>query len=206
MIAALEAVAAATSNGIPKEDAIEIGRIEGSKNATTWADITRSGNALAATYGANFPALAKTGTKNSNNHKKKKTLASVAPFIRGNVTTNDNSIAAQRPQAEYMKNKCLVIRGIKKETSREEFLSYINNIAGEEINIILDKVISRDYSPWLTVAVEVNEADYAKLANTDIWSNDIQIRNFVGWRWWRSERPKRMTLSEIKNSVRMQWS
>ena len=92
-----------------------------------------------------------------------------------------------------------MVRGIEKGTSQAEFQTYVNNIAGKPINFLYVKCISRDYSPWVTLALELSNEDYDILAEPCIWESNIQIQNFVGWRWWRSDRPKRLTPLEIKN-------
>ena len=56
---ALNAVASATESGLPASQAIEIGKKQASEAARNWADIARSGNAMAASFGVNFPTLSK---------------------------------------------------------------------------------------------------------------------------------------------------
>ena len=71
---ALAAAAAAARDGATQDAAIEFGKKEGAKNASSWADIARSGNALANKYNANFPELHGTGRINNANKTKKKEM------------------------------------------------------------------------------------------------------------------------------------
>ena len=213
MNSALAATAAATSSGENPQTAIEIGRQTGAKTATSWADRARSNNALAANYGVNFPALANNRGRNSssnvnknvNKNAKKSKLALVSPFASGNAIPSTQGISVVSQKPSYMDNKCLVIRGLDKEISRSEFQRYINTIAGRPINILRDEPISKEYSRWLTIALEISVQDFDTLNNPSIWSSDLAIREFVGWRWWRSTKPKRLTTNDIRNSMRDQW-
>ena len=104
-----------------------------------------------------------------------------------------------------MDNECLVICGLDKEISRSDFQAYINKVAGRPINILRDEPISKEYSRWLTIALEISVEDFDTLNNPSIWTSGLAIREFVGWRWWRSTRPKRLTTNDIRNSMRDQW-
>ena len=134
----MAAAAAAARDGATQEAAIEFGKKEGSKNASSWADIARSGNALANKYNANFPELHGTGRiNNANKTKKRNGLSQISPFTRGTSTSAvDHSIATKKPS--YLSNKCLVVRGIEKGTSQAEFQTYVNNIAGKPINFLCE--------------------------------------------------------------------
>ena len=205
-------------NGKPYNEAIEIGKKKAAKAASCWADIARSGNALASSFGVNFPPLTKKDSDKPKGQKMKNNLSKVSPFMRGRATTDsDDVFISQKP--EYLKNKCLVIRGLKKGITRAQFRSFINETggrdiirsfinetAGRDINVFHDVCISREYSKWLTVAIEISENDYETLSDPNIWNNNIQIRDFIGRRWWRPDWAKKMTTKDIKNSMRMQWS
>ena len=205
MNSALAATVAAAASGENSEIAIEIGKKAGSKTATSWTDLARSGNALAANYGTNYPALPNNSSKNNFTNVKKSKLAKVAPFTKGNASPSTNGINIVSQKPSYMNNKCLVIRGLDKEISRANLQAYINSVAGRNINILHDQPISKTYSKWLTIAIETNPEDYETLNNPSLWQSGLEIREFVGWRWWRSEKPKRLTTHDIRSSLRMQW-
>ena len=109
----------------------------------------------------------------------------------------------QRPI--FAKKKCLVIQGLKKGISREQCLNLINNTAGKNINVLHIQILSKGYSPWLTVAIEIEDNDYDILSDISIWSNHIAIRDYVGWRFWHGPRPRKLSAHEIKNSVHDSW-
>ena len=56
---ALAAVAELTASGKPYNEAYEISKKKAAEAASSWADIARSGNALASSFGVNFPPLTK---------------------------------------------------------------------------------------------------------------------------------------------------
>ena len=98
-----------------------------------------------------------------------------------------------------------MIRGLRKDASREECIEYINTTADNKVKILGIHIISREYSPWLTVAVELNTQDYELLSDINIWEPSIGIREYVGWRHWHGKRPIRLKPHEITGSVRMSW-
>ena len=105
----------------------------------------------------------------------------------------------------FMKNKCLVISGLRKDASREDCLQYINKTVNRNINVLHIEILAREYSPWLTIAVELNETDYELLSNINLWEKAIRIRDFIGWRFWHGQKPKKLAPHQIKGSVRMSW-
>ena len=213
----LEAVADAMATGALLQDALCIGKTVGEEKASSWAQITKKNNsvtraaaAAAATPAAgsramHFPPLrpvarptptAKVTNRNS--------LKKVSPYKRGGKATGNVSDAVlQKPT--FMENKCLVIRGLRKDLTKAKCLAYINETAGRNINVLHLAIISREYSPWMTVAVELNTEDYDLLSDINIWDNSIGIREYIGWRDWHGKRPPRLSPDEIKKSVRMQW-
>ena len=77
--------------------------------------------------------------------------------------------------------------------------------AGREVDFKFIKVISRKYSQYLTVVIELNNADYELLNNSNFWDSQTRIRKFLGWRWWRGPREPRVKPQDIKNSERATW-
>ena len=104
-----------------------------------------------------------------------------------------------------MNNKCLVISGLRKDASRDECLEYIDRTAKRKIDVLHIEILAREYSPWLTIAVELNATDYELLTDINLWDKAIRIRDFIGWRFWHGERPKKLAPHQIKGSVRMSW-
>ena len=209
MNSALAATVEATTNGENPQTAIEIGKKIGAKNATSWADLARTNNSLTANYSVNYPALShgRNNPINVNKKVKKSRLAQVKPFVSGSATQIPQGISIVSQKPNYLNNKCLVIRGFDKAIldNKEQFQLYINKIAGKHINILFDKPISKSYSTWLTIVLELSVEDFDILNNPSLWTNGLSIREFVGWRWWRSEKPKRLTTNDIRNSMRDQW-
>ena len=198
-------------------DAICIGKTKGEEVANSYAQKTkqqnstmrqgttaatgngRTGNTGAsgsATEADEFPVLHR-----ATNRSK---LSKIAPYKRGNSDNATGKAVIQKPR--YMENKCLVIRGLRKDLEKDECLQYIKDTAKSEINVLHMACLSRKYSPWLTIAIELDTGDYNILSDINIWENHISIREFVGWRFWRGDRPKRLTAGDIKDSVYMSWN
>ena len=219
----LLAAVVAASQGTPTDKAIEIGRATGTAKAHSFAQAAKLRNSTtnagapspniefpelrAAVSGAAVSGAATSGAAASGSAGKaamRNKLAKTAPYKRGNATATDQTMNMQKPT--FMNNKCLVIRGLKKGISREQFIEYINKTAGKKINILHIQIISRVFSPWLTVAIELNTEDFELLSDVNIWHTSIGIREYIGWRHWHGERPKRVPPQEIRNSVRMSWA
>ena len=105
-----------------------------------------------------------------------------------------------------MENKCLMIKGLRKDLSPAQCLEYINRTAKKTVDILKIAIISREYTPWLTVAVELNTSDYDLLSDINIWENSIGMRDFIGWRHWHGSKPRKLSPQEIKSLVCMSWS
>ena len=212
----LAATVEAVSNGIPVTEAMALGEQIGNAKANTWAQVLKQANNADSTVsrprttprtthprGANseYPSLSPPGaTANVANRSK---LAKTAPYKRGNATSTENNMVMQKPT--FMNNKCLVISGLRKDASREECLEYINKTANRKIDVLHIEILAREYSPWLTIAVELNTTDYELLTDINLWNKAIRIRDFIGWRFWHGERPKKLAPHQIKGSVRMSW-
>ena len=148
------------------------------------------------------PAARTTPTARDGNRNK---LSSVSPYQRGKSDAPASDIVMQR-RPKFMENKCLVMQGLRKGISHNQCIDYIKKTAGRDVNVLHLEILSREYSPWMTVAIELNEEDYDVLSNINIWENSIGIRDYVGWRHWHGPRPRRLSADEIKRSVRMSWS
>ena len=198
----MAANAEAVRKGKSDEEASDIARSIGSIKANSFAQAAKQGNATQVTKNE-FPPLLHQGTKSAARVVNRNKLSKTVPYSRGNAAVTDQSMVMQRPT--FMKNKCLVIRGLRKDASRDQCIDYIRKTAGRKVDVLHIVPLSREYSPWLTIAVELNATDYEQLSNIHIWEKSIGIREFVGWRHWHGERPKRLAPHEIKNSVRMSW-
>ena len=208
----LQATVEAVIKGIPMEEAIVLGKKIGEAKANSFAQVLKQGNIANSTVpqagptqsrGANseYPSLLKPGAAARVANRNK--LAKTAPYKRGNAATTDHNMVMQKPT--FMKNKCLVISGLRKNASREECLEYIDKTANRKIDVLHIEILAREYSPWLTIAVELNETDYELLTDINLWNKNIRIRDFIGWRFWHGERPKKLAPHQIKGSVRMSW-
>ena len=214
---ALEAVATAVENGTPVLDAICIGKTKGEEVANSYAQKTKqqnstmrqgttaaTGNGRTGNTGASGPATQADEFPVLQRATNRSKLSKIAPYKRGNSDNATGKAVIQKPR--YMENKCLVIRGLRKDLEKDECLQYIKDTAKREINVLHMACLSRKYSPWLTIAIELDTEDYNILSDINIWENHISIREFVGWRFWRGDRPKRLTAGDIKKSVRMSWN
>ena len=207
----LEATAEAVSNGIPYTDALALGKQIGIAKANTFAQVLKQANNADSTVsrpriapqGANseYPLLPPPGAAASVANRSK--LAKTAPYKRGKAPSTENNMVMQKPA--FMNNKCLVISGLRKDASREECLEYIDKTANRKIDVLHIEILAREYSPWLTIAVELNPTDYELLTDINLWNKAIRIRDFIGWRFWHGKRPKKLAPHEIKGSVRMSW-
>ena len=102
--------------------------------------------------------------------------------------------------------------GVNPELNDDEFKNEINDQArkkgvGRDIDFKEIAILSKEYTDYLTVAIELNEEDYTLLNDVNFWDPQVRIRKFLGWRWWRGEKQpqKRLTPQERKNSRRATW-
>ena len=208
----LEATAHAVSNGIPVKEAMALGKQVGISKANTFAQALKQANNADSTVSqprtthpqgarSDYPSLPPPGAAAKVSNRSK--LAKTAPYKRGNATSTDNNMVRQKPT--FMNNKCLVISGLRKDASRDECLEYIDRTAKRKIDVLHIEILAREYSPWLTIAVELNATDYELLTDINLWDKAIRIRDFIGWRFWHGERPKKLAPHQIKGSVRMSW-
>ena len=94
-------------------------------------------------------------------------LSKTAPYRRGNAANTESNMVMQRPT--FVKNKCLVISGLRKNASREDCLEYINKTANRKIEVLHIEILAREYSPWLTIAIELNATNYELLSDINLW-------------------------------------
>ena len=102
-----------------------------------------------------------------------------------------------------MNNKCVVISGINKDVTPEEFQTYVNDIAGREINCLHIVPLNKADSWWRTIALELSEEDYLLLNNPEIWAAGIRIRDFRGWKFWRGNNRRRFDTPSSR--IRESW-
>ena len=55
------------------------------------------------------------------------------------------------------------------------------------------------------MALELNNEDFELLFNPHLWHHSNRISEFTGHKFWRSVQ-KRLTTSDLRNSVRDQWT
>ena len=202
----LEATAEAVSKGIPFKQAIDLGKQVGTIKANTFAQVLKQGSSVSGTIpprgtSSSDPPLPPPGATARVASRSK--LSKTAPYRRGNADNTESNMVMKKPT--FMKNKCLVISGLRKDASREDCLQYINKTVNRNINVLHIEILAREYSPWLTIAVELNETDYELLSNINLWEKAIRIRDFIGWRFWHGQKPKKLAPHQIKGSVRMSW-
>ena len=143
------------------------------------------------------------GNTISQNKTNKAKVPHIRQYKKGKCVSSDNSIAAERPK--YLDGKCLVVSRIKRDTTKSDFISYINRIAGKNVNFLSSpRNLAKDYSTWRTVAIELSNEDYEILSNPDIWDSNLRIKDFVGRRYWHNK-ASIMSVNERKSTVYQSW-
>ena len=138
----------------------------------------------------------------------KRHLSQIAAYKKGSKGANDTRLAAAKP--DWLSHKTLVIAGIDKSltSSKRQLESMITDMASKfanyPINLLHTEILSKERSPWLTIAIELSQADFDKLYCEEAWEEGLRVREFIGRRFWRHS--KRMSKTEIKNSVRHSWA
>ena len=234
VMSAATASAQAMQEGKTVTESVAVGGYAAEATARTFAEMAKNGvggagnRARAPVGGSNAGTAAAGGSGSSPGamgnppqvpwstagmNKKKKTLANKAPYVHGKgsaMNYDGKSISIPpRSRPEFLTNKCLVVAGLNPELDVEEFKAEINNKAEYDIDFKYIQILSREDQWYLTVAIELNEADYNKLYDENFWDPHCHIRKFMGRRWWREElmapRQPRKTYEERKNMVRAQW-
>ena len=106
---------------------------------------------------------------------------------------------------EHADNKCIVISRLNLDMTPAQFKNMINARAKREIDCRYIHNLSRDYSSWRTIAIELNSEDYDTLINPSFWERTVRIREFIGPKTWRGERRRWLSSQQIRNSVRSTW-
>ena len=231
VMSAATASAQAMQEGKSVQDAKKFGESAAEATAKTFAEMARNtvrgaGNRAGAAAGASNGAagsglsLGATGSTpqfpwETVGNKKKKTLANKAPYEhgKGSAMSHSGKSISIRPRAkpECLSNECLVVAGLNPELNEEELKAEINFKAGYEIDFKFIQILSREDQWYLTVAIELNEADYKLLFDPNFWDPHCHIRKFLGRRWWRDDMmgprqpQKRLTYEQRKNIARSQW-
>ena len=140
-------------------------------------------------------------TSPQRNNKSKK--SHFGQYKKGKSNVTQNSIAVERPS--YLDSHCLVVSRVEKETTKQQFVEYINKIAGKTVEFLsTPRNLAKDYAHWRTIAIELRNEDYAILSNLDIWDSKLRIKPFEGRRFWDSK-ASTMTAKERKSSVYQSW-
>ena len=209
---AADTAARAMQNGQTLEEAKNQGILAANETAKTYSQTVRAATTATAAASALLPSpLSATTTRGNqgrwqtvNNKGTKKRLSQISPYITGTKTDVATSLLPVKP--DHLSNKCLVISGVSTQITRQQFKEYVTEHAQKEIDFRHIQPLSRDGSSWLTIAIELSDDDYATLSDCNIWEPRIRIREFKGWKWWRSDRPQRPSPEEIRSTMRMQWS
>ena len=136
--------------------------------------------------------------------KNKKRLAQSVPYQKG-TCTESNGVSIARTKPQYLQNKVLVVSGMPLDINQSKLEAYINPKADRKINLLYVARLDREYSEWATIAIELNDEDYETLAKPDFWQQNVWIRPWKGWRFWRSARRKVLKPQDIKNAARRKW-
>ena len=187
----------AIRNGATDEEAKAIGMEAASAVCKSYAQI------LNKSHNNN-----KSKTTNKNNtstqSKNKQTRPShIGQYKKGKGDSSLNSIAAKRPK--YLEGKCLVVSRVKSDSTKTEFMNYINSIAGKNVKFLsTPRNLAKDYSNWRTIAIEISDEDYQILSNPEIWDSQLRIKDFIGRRYWHNK-ASTMTANQRKTAVYQSW-
>ena len=107
----------------------------------------------------------------------------------GHSSDPQRSLTAHKPT--FLKNKCLVIKGVGNNLNIPQIYDKINRIAGKKIQYLHKPVIlSKSTQLNRTMVFELNEEDYDILSNENMWDNTVKVAEFVGNRFWRKNNVK----------------
>ena len=119
------------------------------------------------------------------------------------ATLGGPSIAPIRPA--HMENECLVVAGFNKDLTQVQFKNLVNVKAERNIDFLFLQSLSKGYSKWRTIAIELSSEDYALLHDPSFWDPQFRIRPYIGHKFWRGNRPARLKTHEIRTALRDQW-
>ena len=234
-MSAATASAQAMQAGKSVQEAKSVGEFAADATAKTFAEMARNsgggpgtraktapaggGNGGSTPDGSGLSLGASTSTPQAPwvtvNNKKKNWLANKAPYEhgKGSAMSHGGKPFSIRPRSkpECLSNECLVVAGLNPELNEDEFKAEINYKAGYEIDFKFIQILSSEDQWYLTIAIELNEADYNKLIDPNFWDPHCHIRRFRGRRWWRDDMTgprqpqKRLTYEERKNIAKAQW-
>ena len=140
-------------------------------------------------------------------NKKKKHLSQISEYKKGTgAAMVHDGMSATPARPEHMDNKCIVISRLRKDMSRVQFQAMIDATADRKIDYRHMESLSKEYSTWRTVAIELNQQDYDTLSNPNFWDPQLRIREFVGHKHWRGEFKPRLTIQQIRSSLKSQWA
>lgn len=138
-----------------------------------------------------------------NTQQTKPKISHYGQYKKGKSNSTLISIAAERPK--YLDSKCLVVSRVKRGITKDQFMNYVNTIAGKNITFLNSpRNLAKDYSKWRTVAIEISDEDYQILSNPEIWDSNLMIKDFKGRRYWHNK-ASTMTANERKSTVYQSW-
>ena len=216
--------ALAVENGFPSDVATKMGTMaadcvaknfSNNSNSKTYSDtikngIGNSGNVVGSlskgkaptknAASANTPQ--KTSPTDTTQRNKKHRYNSSCITGTGTIATNGSSLAYVKPQIPQ--NKVLVVAGLNKAVNSVKLQSEVNKKAGCHVNLIHVQGLSRTINRSRTIAIELDNAGYELLSQSDFWEPNIRIWPFKGRHFWYY--PKPHTKQEARNSVRESWT
>ena len=176
--AAAEAVA---NEGKSAKEAELIGAKAATDTAKTFAQLFKGNGNTAANQNTAAGATNGPSEWQSAGKKNKKRLANTSPYAQGTGEIATNSEISMTPvRPEHADNKCIVISRLNLDMSPAQFKNMINARAKREIDCRYIHNLSRDYSSWRTIAIELNSEDCNTLINPNFWERQIRIREFIG--------------------------
>ena len=186
---AISAANKAVRNGATDEEARAIGMEAAKAVCKSYAQILNK-------------SQAKTTNKNntSTQSKSNKSRPShISQYKKGKCESSLISIAAKKPK--YLEGKCLVVSRVKSDSTKVEFINYINSIAGKNVKFLSSpRNVAKEYSNWRTIEIEISDEDYQILSNPEIWDSELRIKDFVGRRYWHNK-ASTMTANQRKSAV-----
>ena len=213
--------AQAVQDGLSTQDAQQMGAQAAKTYAKTFAQIAKAsghGNIVSTAPPAVAAAAAGGGAAVSNSQfplppwqvvgkSNKKRLSQTTPYKTGTgdtmVSAAGTSVVPVKPA--HLENETLVIAGFNRDLTKEQFVELVNTKARKDIDFQFIQPLSKAYSKWKTVAIELKSDDYEILNDPNFWDPQLRIRPYIGHKFWRGNRQSRLKTHEIRTAVRDSW-
>ena len=198
--ASSEATLDAVERGVDRATAVEMGGVAAAATIKTYASMIsksngnpvpgavtpppRPGSGIVQRPGPRAqptPLPSQTREHNTASTRIGETNARPSRYKRGTAQPQSRSIAAKITRPSHLENKCLVVTRLDRDTTKEDLISYVNEIANKEVNIkYLQDITRKDFTKWRTIVLELSPEDYTILSDESIWDSYMGISEFSG--------------------------